>query len=85
LRTAVVFGAVRCEGKGTQLSSSSKFIDTIQVLKGSAMDKKDIQDKIRYSSIAEAREKGIISKEEAEFMLDEYMKAYKEAQPRPKN
>jgi hypothetical protein len=48
-----------------------------------AMDKKDIQDKIRYSSIAEARERGIISKEEATFMLDEYMKEYMDAHQRP--
>jgi hypothetical protein len=48
------------------------------------MDKKDIQEKIRYSSIADAREQGIISKEEAEFMLDEYVKEYKDAHPRPK-
>ena len=47
------------------------------------MDKKDIQEKIRYSSIAEAREHGIISKEEAEFMLDEYMKEYKNIHQRP--
>ena len=48
------------------------------------MEKKDIQDKIRYSSIADAREQGIISKEEAEFMLDEYVKEYKDAHPRSK-
>ncbi len=47
------------------------------------MDKEDIQDKIRYSSIAEAREHGIISKEEAEFMLDEYLKEYKDIHQRP--
>ena len=47
------------------------------------MDKKDLQEKIRYSSIAEARAHGIISKEEAQFMLDEYMKEYMDAHPRP--
>jgi hypothetical protein len=47
------------------------------------MDKKDIQEKIRYSSIADAREQGVISKEEAEFMLDEYMREYMGAHPPP--
>ena len=47
------------------------------------MDKKDIQERIRYSSISDAREQGIISKEEADFLLDEYMKQYKDAHPRP--
>jgi hypothetical protein len=47
------------------------------------MDKKDIQEKIRYSSISEAREIGIISKEEADFLLDEYVKEYRNAHPRP--
>jgi hypothetical protein len=50
---------------------------------GAAMDKQEIQEKIRYSSISYAREHGIISKEEAEFMLDEYVKEYKDAHPRP--
>jgi hypothetical protein len=40
------------------------------------MDKNEIQDKIRYSSIAYARDHGIISKEEAEFLLEEYMKEF---------
>ena len=40
------------------------------------MDKKDIQERIRYSSIAYAREHGIISEEEARFLLDEYMKEF---------
>jgi hypothetical protein len=48
------------------------------------MDKKDIQEKIRYSSIADAREQGIISKEEADFMLEEYLKEYNDAHSRPK-
>ena len=47
------------------------------------MDKKDIQEKIRYSSISDARELGIISKEEADFILDLYVKEYKDAHPRP--
>jgi hypothetical protein len=47
------------------------------------MDKQEIQEKIRYSSISYARERGIISKEEAEFMLNEYLKEYKNAHPRP--
>jgi chromosome condensin MukBEF MukE localization factor len=50
---------------------------------GATMDKQEIQEKIRYSSISYAREHGIISKEEAEFMLDEYVKEYKDAHPRP--
>ena len=37
------------------------------------MDKQQIQEKIRYSSISYARDHGIISKEEAEFLLEEYM------------
>jgi hypothetical protein len=40
------------------------------------MDKKDIQERIRYSSISNAREQGIISKEEAEFLLGEYVKEF---------
>ena len=40
------------------------------------MDKQEIQEKIRYSSIAYARAHGIISKEEAEFLLDEYVKEF---------
>ena len=40
------------------------------------MDKNAIQDKIRYSSIAHARDHGIISKEEADFLLEEYMKEF---------
>ena len=48
------------------------------------MVKNDLQDKIRYSSIAEARQHGIISKEEAKFILDEYMKEYEDAHPRPR-
>ena len=47
------------------------------------MDKQEIQEKIRYSSISYAREHGIISEEEAEFLLDEYMKEYKNAHARP--
>ena len=47
------------------------------------MDKQEIQEKIRYSSIAYARAHGIISKEEAEFLLDEYVKEYKDAHARP--
>jgi hypothetical protein len=47
------------------------------------MDKKDIQERIRFSSISDARELGIISKEEAEFMLDEYLKEYKDIHQRP--
>ena len=47
------------------------------------MNKQEIQEKIRYSSISYARAHGIISKEEAEFLLDEYMKEYKDAHPRP--
>jgi hypothetical protein len=46
------------------------------------MDKQAIQEKIRYSSISYARARGIISKEEAEFLLNEYVKEYKEAHPR---
>jgi hypothetical protein len=41
-----------------------------------AMDKNTIQDKIRYSSIGDARDHGVISKEEAEFLLAEYMKEF---------
>ena len=37
------------------------------------MDKQQIQEKITYSSISYARDHGIISKEEAEFLLEEYM------------
>jgi hypothetical protein len=48
------------------------------------MDKKDIQERIRFSSISDARELGIISKEEAEFLVHEYVKEYKDAHPRPK-
>jgi hypothetical protein len=40
------------------------------------MDKNQIQEKIRYSSIAYARDHGIISKEEADFLLEEYMKEF---------
>lgn len=40
------------------------------------MDKQQIQEKIRYSSISYARDHGIISKEEAEFLLEEYMKEF---------
>ena len=47
------------------------------------MDKQEIQEKIRYSSISYARKHGIISKEEAEFLLDEYVKEYKDAHARP--
>jgi hypothetical protein len=47
------------------------------------MDRKDIQERIRYSSISYAREHGIISKEEADFILDVYVKEYKAAHPRP--
>lgn len=47
------------------------------------MDKQQIQEKIRYSSISYARAHGIISKEEAEFLLDEYVKEYKDAHARP--
>ncbi|MCE3243316.1 MAG: hypothetical protein K0Q83_3823 [Deltaproteobacteria bacterium] len=47
------------------------------------MNKQEIQEKIRYSSISRARTHGIISKEEADFLLDEYMKEYKDAHPRP--
>jgi hypothetical protein len=47
------------------------------------MDKQQIQEKIRYSSISYARAHGIISKEEAEFLLDEYVKKYKDAHARP--
>ena len=47
------------------------------------MEKKDIQEKIRYSSISEARDLGIISKEEADFLLDEYVKEYRDAHPHP--
>jgi hypothetical protein len=46
------------------------------------MDKKDIEEKIRYSSISDAREQGIISKEEADFILDMYVNEYKAAHPR---
>ena len=47
------------------------------------MNKQEIQEKIRYSSISHGRTHGIISKEEADFLLDEYMKEYKDAHPRP--
>jgi hypothetical protein len=47
------------------------------------MDKKDIEEKIRYSSISYAREHGIISTEEADFILNVYVKEYKAAHPRP--
>jgi hypothetical protein len=47
------------------------------------MDRQEIQEKIRYSSISYARQHGIISKEEAEFILNEYVKEYKGAHPRP--
>jgi hypothetical protein len=47
------------------------------------MDKNEIQERIRYSSIGEAREHGIISKEEAEFLLREYVKEYRDAHPPP--
>jgi hypothetical protein len=47
------------------------------------MDKKDIQERIRYSSISDARELRIISKEEADFLLDEYVREYKDVHPRP--
>jgi hypothetical protein len=40
------------------------------------MNKKDIQERMSYSSISNAREKGIISKEEAEFLLGEYVKEF---------
>ena len=40
------------------------------------MDKKQIQEKIRYSSISYARDHGIISREEADFLLEEYMKEF---------
>jgi hypothetical protein len=40
------------------------------------MDRKEIQERIRYSSISIAREQGLISKEEAEFLLGEYVKEY---------
>jgi hypothetical protein len=40
------------------------------------MDKNTIQEKIRYSSIGDARDHGVISKEEAEFLLAEYMKEF---------
>jgi hypothetical protein len=40
------------------------------------MEKQQIQKKIRYSSISYARDHGIISKEEAEFLLEEYMKEF---------
>ena len=45
------------------------------------MNKEEIQERIRYSSISYAREHGIISKEEADFILDEYVKEYRDAQP----
>ena len=47
------------------------------------MDKKDIQERIRFSTISDARELGIISKEEAEFLVHEYVKEYQDAHPRP--
>jgi hypothetical protein len=47
------------------------------------VDKKDIEEKIRYSSISYAREHGIISTEEADFILNVYVKEYKAAHPRP--
>jgi hypothetical protein len=40
------------------------------------VDKKEIQERIRYSSISTAREQGLISKEEADFLLGEYMKEF---------
>ena len=46
------------------------------------MDKADIEEKIRYSSISYAREHAIISKEEADFILEMYVKEYKAAHPR---
>jgi hypothetical protein len=49
------------------------------------MNKEEIQERIRYSSISYAREHGIISKEEANFILDEYVKEYRDAHPRAEN
>jgi hypothetical protein len=49
------------------------------------MNKEEIQERIRYSSISYAREHGIISKEEADFILDEYVKEYRDAQPHAEN
>ena len=41
------------------------------------MNRKNIEERIWGNSISYAREHGIISKEEAEFLLDEYVKEYK--------
>ena len=71
--------------KGTAGSSSSKSIKTHYLTSiGAVMNKEEIQERIRYSSISYAREHGIISKEEADFILDEYVnvKECRDAHPR---
>ncbi len=40
------------------------------------MDRKNIEDRIWGNSISYGKERGIISKAEAQFLLDEYLKEY---------
>ena len=41
------------------------------------MNRKDLEKRIWGKSIASARKNGLISEEEAEFLLDEYLKEFK--------
>ena len=41
------------------------------------MNRKELEDRIWGKSIAAARQQGIISKDEAEFLLDEYLNEVK--------
>jgi hypothetical protein len=41
------------------------------------VNRKELEERIWAHSISTARKKGLISKEEAEFLLDEYLKEFK--------